>query len=305
MARFRHVQYPAIGYAVGGRLFRFAQGELDVPDTDHEALQFFRTHPDTQHGLIIERVPKAAPQHTCPECRATFTSDQDLQAHLQRDHGTAHRNRRAELASLTHAALPPTKAAGGAPEPWSTCDVCGRAYQPRQINQSCCSTRCRVRRYRARQKTAQDTVRNGHASITQSSDDRQTVTLPEDMLITGNGKPAGPKRWQLTAAIDPALGLAVRRIARMRRETVSVTVDRLLRVGVRRYKRTHGTAEFADLPELRSGAGRLGRKRRKTGLVRLVPAASKEAEAIMAAAELVCTVATAVDSYGRGEGEEP
>jgi hypothetical protein len=84
-----------------------------------------------------------------------------------------------------------------------------------------------------------------------------------------------------------------------------VTVDRLLRIGVGRYKRTHGTAEVADLPELRSGAGRLGRKRRKTGLVRLVPATPEEAEAIVAAAELVCTVATAVDGNGRGEGEEP
>ena len=91
----------------------------------------------------------------------------------------------------------------------------------------------------------------------------------------------------------------------MRRETVSVTVDRLLRVGVRRYKRTHGTVDFADLPDLRSGAGRLTRKRRATELGRLVPATPKEAEAIVVAAELVCTVATAADGNAPGEREEP
>jgi hypothetical protein len=142
--RFRCDRYPALGLYHGSVLYKFQSGILT---TDNAGAQFIRSTDYYKRGMITELTPKAAPELVCPDCRASFADEADLRHHLQHDHGTAHRNQRTALATLTHAALPCTKAAGGAPEPWSVCDSCGRYYQPRQINQSCCSPRCRVRRY--------------------------------------------------------------------------------------------------------------------------------------------------------------
>jgi hypothetical protein len=296
LTRFRCDHYPALGLYHGNTLYKFCDGALT---TDQAGAAFIRSTDYYKRGMITELLPKAAPELVCPDCRASFADDADFQHHLRYDHGTALRNRRAELATLTGTALPPTKAAGGAPEPWCVCESCGRYYPPRQINQSSCSPRCRYRLYRARKRAAQETVRNGHPSQNGAPDHPEAVAWQRDALTSQTRAPAGPKRWELSAKIDPALGLAVRRIARIRRETVSVTVDRLLRVGVRRYKRTHGTEDFADLPELRSGAGRLHRARRRGGPIRLVEATPEEAEAVIATTALIGKAA----ANGNGGGE--
>jgi hypothetical protein len=81
--------------------------------------------------------------------------------------------------------------------------------------------------------------------------------------------------------------MAVHRIARMRQETVALTVERLLRIGVRRYKRTMGTDDFADLPHIGPLRPRPRRRKRSIGVGQVVQATVAETMTTIATAELV------------------
>ena len=144
MARLRHTVYPSITYSVHGRLYHARAGILEVPDTDQEALAFFRQHSDAQHGILIELPPHPDPATACPQCRAQFPTLDALRSHIQHDQGTPFRSQRAELQTLASAQARPSKAAGAQGlEPWATCDYCGRQYRPRALNQRFCSMRHR------------------------------------------------------------------------------------------------------------------------------------------------------------------
>jgi hypothetical protein len=125
------------------------------------------------------------------------------------------------------------------------------------------------------------------------------------VLMSPNGTPPRPKMVRLQVEIPDADSLRLHRLARIWREPVGLVVTRLLRRGLRSYRGEYRPEDFEGLPPLMGLPRREHGPSASRGRLRLVEATPGEAQAIMAAAELVCKAAQAADSNGRGEGEDP